>query len=93
MRPVSSPIEAPCTTQAVDMWTMRLNGAGLARGQREYTLPTAQTLAHMPTASHRNLIKEVDQCVDQCPARLHWPVSLTFDSLRPLAKDFAQDQT
>ena len=67
MNQVSSHIEAPCTTQAVDMWTMRLNGEGLARGQREYTLPTAQTLAHMPTASHLNLIKEADQH----PVNLH----------------------
>ena len=67
MNHASSHIEAPCTTQAVDMWTMRLNGAGLARGQREYTLPTAQTLAHMPTASHLNLIKEADQH----PVNLH----------------------
>ncbi len=34
----------------MDMWTMRLNGAGLARGQRDYTLPTAQPFAHMTTA-------------------------------------------
>jgi len=32
------------------MWTKRLNGAGPARGQRGYTLPTARPLAHMPTA-------------------------------------------
>ena len=67
MNHASSHIEAPCTTQAVDMWTMRLNGAGLARGQREYTLPTAPTLAHLPTASHLNLIKEADQH----PVNLH----------------------
>ncbi len=32
------------------MWTKRLNGAGLVRGQRGYTLPTAQPFDHMPTA-------------------------------------------
>ena len=32
------------------MWTKRLNGAGLARGQRGYTWPTAQSFDHMPTA-------------------------------------------
>jgi len=36
----------------MDMWTMRLNGAGLDRGQREYALPTAQPFAHMPTARY-----------------------------------------
>jgi hypothetical protein len=40
------------THKAVDMWTKRLNGAGLVRGQRGYTLPTAQSFDHMPTASH-----------------------------------------
>jgi len=34
----------------MDMWTTRLNGAALARGQREYALPTAQPFAHMTTA-------------------------------------------
>lgn len=34
----------------MDMWTMRLNGAGPARGQRECTLSTAQSFAHMTTA-------------------------------------------
>ena len=34
----------------MDMWTKRLNGAGLARGQRGYTLPTVQSFDHMPTA-------------------------------------------
>ena len=32
---------------------MRLNGAGLVRGQREYTLPTAQSFAHMTTALYK----------------------------------------
>lgn len=36
--------------EAVDMWTKRLNGAGLGGGQRGYTLPTAQPFDHMPTA-------------------------------------------
>ncbi len=40
---------------AVDMWTRRLNGAGQARGQRGYTLPTVQSLDHMPTALHHHL--------------------------------------
>ena len=35
------------------MWTMRLNGEGLGGGQREYTLPTAQSFAHMPTALYQ----------------------------------------
>jgi hypothetical protein len=30
---------------------------GTARGQREYTLPTARAFAHMPTASHHGQIK------------------------------------
>lgn len=37
------------------MWTMRLNGAALDHGQREYTLSTAERLAHMPTASHHDV--------------------------------------
>jgi len=37
----------------MDMWTMRLNGAGLTRGQHEYTLPTAQSFAHMTTALYK----------------------------------------
>jgi hypothetical protein len=38
-------------TQAVDMWTKRLNGAGPDRGQRGYALPTARPFDHMPTAT------------------------------------------
>jgi len=37
------------------MWTKRLNGAGPGHGQREYTLPTARSLDHMPTAFHHRL--------------------------------------
>jgi hypothetical protein len=42
-------------SQAVDMWTKRLNGAGPARGQREYAVPTVRTFAHMTTASHHRI--------------------------------------
>jgi hypothetical protein len=36
------------------MWTKRLNDAGRTGGQREYTLPTGASFAHMTTASHHD---------------------------------------
>jgi hypothetical protein len=60
----------------MDMWTMRLNGAGLARGQREYTLPTVRSFDHMTTALYD------DEKIPTAHNPIHWPRLKRIDSLR-----------